>query len=68
MPARDPDRSHALTFASYNIRKAVGLDRRRDPERIMRVLHELDADVIALQEADRRFGRRISALPLRLID
>lgn len=60
--------SGALTFASYNIRKAVGLDRRRDPERIMRVLHEIDADVIALQEADRRFGRRITALPLNLID
>lgn len=60
--------SHALTFASYNIHKAVGLDRRRDPERIMRVLHELNADVIALQEADRRFGKRVSALPLQLID
>ena len=38
-----------LTFASYNIHKAVGLDRRRDPERIMAVLREIDADVIALQ-------------------
>lgn len=57
-----------LTFASYNIRKAIGLDRRRDPERIMAVLREIDADVIALQEADRRFGRRIAALPRALID
>ena len=38
-----------LTFASYNIHKAVGLDRRRDPDRIMSVLHEVDADIIALQ-------------------
>ncbi|QJQ32176.1 endonuclease [Sphingomonas lacunae] len=68
MSAGNPDGGAALTFASYNIRKAVGLDRRRDPERIMRVLHEIDADVIALQEADRRFGRRITALPLGLID
>lgn len=57
-----------LTFASYNIHKAVGLDRRRDPERILAILHEIDADVIALQEADRRFGRRESVLPLDRID
>ena len=57
-----------LTFASYNIRKAIGLDRRRDPGRILRVLRELDADVIALQEADRRFGARASALPRALLD
>jgi endonuclease/exonuclease/phosphatase family metal-dependent hydrolase len=57
-----------LTVASYNIRKAIGLDRRRRPERILDVLAELDADVIALQEADRRFGERISALPFSLID
>ena len=36
-----------LTFASYNIHKAVGLDRRRDPDRILAVLREIDADVIA---------------------
>ena len=57
-----------LTFASYNIRKAVGLDRRRDPERILAVLREIDADVIALQEADRRFGARASVLPRALLD
>lgn len=57
-----------LKFASYNIRKAVGLDRRRDPERILAVLHEIGADVVALQEADRRFGRRTSAIPRQMID
>ena len=57
-----------LTFASYNIHKAVGLDRRRDPERILAVLREIDADVIALQEADRRFGDRSSVLPRQMID
>lgn len=56
-----------LTFASYNIRKAVGLDRRRDPERILTILREIDADVVALQEADRRIGRRESVLPLGMI-
>ncbi len=57
-----------LTFASYNIHKAVGLDRRRDPDRILSVLREIDADIIALQEADRRFGRRASVLPRRALD
>lgn len=57
-----------LTFASYNIRKAVGLDRRRDPERILAVLREIDADVIALQEVDRRFGTRASVLPRAMLE
>lgn len=57
-----------LTFASYNIHKAVGLDRRRDPERILAVLNEIDADVVALQEVDRRIGRRATVLPLDHIE
>lgn len=57
-----------ITFASYNIRKGIGTDRRRDPARVMEVLREIDADVVALQEADRRFGARQSALPHELID
>ncbi|AZI35905.1 putative metal-dependent hydrolase [Caenibius tardaugens NBRC 16725] len=57
-----------LTFASYNIRKAVGLDRRRDPERILAILNELGADVVALQEADRRFGQRLTALPRQMLE
>ncbi len=52
-----------IKVASYNIRKAIGLDRRRDPGRILGVLRELDADIVALQEADRRFGLRASAIP-----
>ena len=51
-----------IKVASYNIRKGVGTDRIRSPERILAVLHEIDADVIALQEADRRFGRRAAIL------
>ena len=52
-----------IKVASYNIRKAIGLDRRRDPGRVLAVLNEIDADVVALQEADRRFGIRASAIP-----
>ena len=57
-----------ITLASYNMRKAIGLDRRRDPGRVLHVLHEIDADVVALQEADKRFGGRGSAVPHELID
>ena len=57
-----------IRVASYNMRKAIGTDRRRRPERTLEVLNELDADVVALQEADRRFGSRTSALPLAMIE
>lgn len=51
-----------IKIASYNIRKAIGTDRRRRPDRILDVLRELDADIVALQEADRRFGARAAVL------
>jgi endonuclease/exonuclease/phosphatase family metal-dependent hydrolase len=60
--------SHAIKVATYNIRKAVGLDQRRDPARIISVLNEIDADIITLQEVDRRFGARVSALPLAMLE
>jgi endonuclease/exonuclease/phosphatase family metal-dependent hydrolase len=56
-------KAERIKVASYNIRKAIGLDRRRDPGRVLGVLNELDADIVALQEADRRFGVRASAIP-----
>ena len=34
-----------IRVASYNMRKAIGTDRRRRPERTIEVLNELDADV-----------------------
>ncbi|GAA4046127.1 endonuclease/exonuclease/phosphatase family protein [Parerythrobacter jejuensis] len=57
-----------ITVASYNIHKAVGTDRKRDPARILNVLREIDADVIALQEADMRFGQRASVLQRAALD
>ena len=56
-----------VKVASYNIRKGIGTDRRRRPGRVLEVLNEIGADIIALQEADRRFGLRHSALPPDLI-
>lgn len=60
--------SRALRFASYNIRKAKGLDQKRDPRRTLQVINRLEADVVALQEADRRLGDRHSVLPRNLIE
>lgn len=56
-----------FSVASYNIRKSVGTDRRRQPDRILEVLGEINADIVALQEVDRRFGQRASSLSVENI-
>ena len=60
--------SPTITVASYNMRKAIGIDRKRKPDRILHVLQQIDADVVALQEADKRVGGRGAAVPHELID
>ena len=57
-----------IKVVSYNMHKGVGLDRRRDPRRILDVLREIDGDVVALQEADRRFGAKARVIPQHLMD
>ena len=46
--------SHALPVTlrvvTYNIHRARGLDRRTRPDRVVAVLRDIDADVVALQE------------------
>jgi endonuclease/exonuclease/phosphatase family metal-dependent hydrolase len=42
----------AMRLASYNVHRAIGRDRRTDPERILGVIREMDADVVALQEVE----------------
>ncbi len=39
-----------IRIASYNIHKARGMDGRVNVQRIVRVLREIDADIVALQE------------------
>ena len=39
-----------VSIVSYNIHLAIGRDRRYEPQRILDVLQEIDADVIGLQE------------------
>ncbi|MGB6117029.1 MAG: endonuclease/exonuclease/phosphatase family protein [Mesorhizobium sp.] len=55
------------TIASYNVHKCVGTDGKFDPGRIAAVLAELDADIVALQEADQRLGERIGLLDLKAL-
>lgn len=57
-----------MRLVSYNIRKAIGTDRRRDPGRILSVVADTAADVVVLQEADKRLGQRPTALPFPDID
>jgi len=57
-----------IRIASYNIRKARGLDQRRSPERTIAVINALGADVVVLQEADKRLGQRLPALPRAMIE
>jgi endonuclease/exonuclease/phosphatase family metal-dependent hydrolase len=56
-----------ISVASYNIQKSIGTDFRRRPERILAVLGELHADIVALQEVDRRFGARASSLSVKAL-
>lgn len=51
-------------IASYNVHKCIGTDKQFSPERIAEVINEINADVIALQEADKRFGKRAGLLDL----
>ncbi|WP_429808700.1 endonuclease/exonuclease/phosphatase family protein [Ensifer sp. B1-9] len=53
-----------IVIASYNIHKCVGTDGRFDPGRTAHVIGELGADIVALQEADQRFGERAGLLDL----
>lgn len=57
-----------ILVASYNVHKCVGTDGRFDPERTAQVIREIDADVIALQEADKRFGGRDGLLDLARLE
>ena len=51
-----------MKVASYNIHKCRGMDGATRPDRIVGVIGDLGAGLIALQEVDRRFGRRSGLL------
>jgi endonuclease/exonuclease/phosphatase family metal-dependent hydrolase len=55
-----------LIVASWNIHSGVGADRRYRPDRVRRVIHDLGADVLGLQEVDT--GYRLSAEDHQIVD
>lgn len=54
--------------ASYNVHKCVGMDKQFDPARTAQVIAEIGADIVALQEADQRFGKRAALLDFKRIE
>lgn len=48
-PASPPARD-AFRLATYNVHRCIGMDGRQSVRRVLRVLAEIDADIIALQE------------------
>ncbi|TRL37053.1 endonuclease/exonuclease/phosphatase family protein [Rhizobium straminoryzae] len=58
----------SLLVASYNVHKCVGVDGRFDPGRIAQVIREIGPDLLALQEADTRFGERRGLLDLAWVE
>ncbi|WP_371224020.1 endonuclease/exonuclease/phosphatase family protein [Roseovarius sp. 2305UL8-3] len=63
----DMKASH-IRIASYNLQKCVGLDLRRRPDRSLSVINALEADLVVLQEADKRLPPRPAALPHEMIE
>jgi endonuclease/exonuclease/phosphatase family metal-dependent hydrolase len=49
-----PEEPTSIRVCTYNIHTCIGVDRRRDPDRIAAVLREIDADIVCLQEVDAR--------------
>ncbi|MDV4145704.1 endonuclease/exonuclease/phosphatase family protein [Shimia sp. FJ5] len=56
-----------LRIASYNLQKCVGLDMRRRPDRALGVIDALGAEIVVLQEADKRLPPRPAALPDEMV-
>lgn len=58
-----------MRVATYNVHKCVGPDGEYRPDRVAEVIAELNADVIAIQEADQRFGKKNGLLnPAHLLE
>ena len=56
-----------VAIGSYNVHKCVGLDRRRSPSRVAKVLRELDCDIYALQEVDNEEGEQEDSMQLEYL-
>jgi endonuclease/exonuclease/phosphatase family metal-dependent hydrolase len=63
-PEAGSQRARLLGVATYNIHRCIGMDGRQDARRICRVLHELDCDLVALQEVDNQPGEHKESMQL----
>lgn len=58
-----------MRVATFNVHKCVGPDGVYRPDRVAAVIAELNADLVAVQEADQRFGKRHGLLnPAHLLE
>ena len=60
-------RATPLTVASYNVHRCIGRDGHHDPGRVAKVIEELQADVVAMQEVDFRYYVRRGVDQLRFL-
>jgi endonuclease/exonuclease/phosphatase family metal-dependent hydrolase len=58
----------SLRIATYNLQKCVGLDLRRRPDRSLAVIKALKAQIVVLQEVDKRRPPRPAALPHDMVE
>jgi len=65
--ARSMVAASVVCAVSYNIHQCVGLDRRRDPRRIARVIRELEPDIVALQEVSSESNGRVESLQMKYL-
>lgn len=54
----------SLRIMTYNIRQCLGMDGERSPDRILRILRDAGADVVALQEVSDPAGQAEDHAPL----
>lgn len=54
----------SIRAMTYNIRQALGVDGQRRPDRILRIVEEVRADLIALQEVSDPTGHAVTGEPL----
>jgi endonuclease/exonuclease/phosphatase family metal-dependent hydrolase len=56
-----------ISVVSYNVHRCIGFDRRRRAGRIARILSDLGADIIGLQEVDSRSDGRAESYQMRYL-
>jgi endonuclease/exonuclease/phosphatase family metal-dependent hydrolase len=64
---RTAESEKQISVATYNIHHCSGRDRRQDPERILKIILEMNADIIGLQELDAGSGDGAKACDIHYV-